>query len=191
MKVELNLAVAPSLRDRYALAWAAPAAVAAAAVLVLLSISAVRGYREYHRVHALVEDLRAQETKSRQREAELRRDLEKPELREIFRSVRFVNDLIEAKQSTVGELVSRVLPVMPPQVRLTGLVMGESGGNTMVRIAVTGKSEEAIEQFLSNLENSENFSDVAIISQGFAPEEGDPEPARLACSARYLRLGRQ
>ena len=191
MKIDLNLAVAPSPRERFALAWAAPTALLALVALVLLSLSALRTYREYRRVHGSVEELRAQEAKSRQRESELRRDLERPQLREVFRSVRFVNRLIDEKQSTVSELVERVAKLLPPQVRLAGLVLGESGGNPVVRIAVAGKSEEALEKFLANLENSDNFSDVAIISQGFAPEGSEGEPVRLACSARYLRMGRQ
>jgi hypothetical protein len=191
MKIDLNLAVAPSSRERYALVWAVPTTLAALVVLALLSLSALRTYREYRKVHASVEELRAQEAKSRQRESELRRDLERPQLREVFRSVRFVNGLIDEKQSTVSELVERVAKLLPPQARLVGLVMGESGGNTMVRVSVAGKSEEALEKFLSNLENSDNFSEVAIISQGFAPEGSEGEPVRIACSARYLRLGRQ
>ena len=191
MKIDLNLAVAPSARERYALAWAAPTALAGLAVLVLLSLSALRTYREYGRAHGAVGEVGAQEAKSRQREADLRRDLERPQLREIFRSVRFVNDLIDQKQLTVSELVEQVTKLLPPQARLVGLERGETGGNPVVRIAVAGKSEEALEKFLSNLENSDNFSDVAIISQGFAPEGSEGEPVRLACSARYLRLGRQ
>jgi hypothetical protein len=191
MKIDLNLAVAPSPRERYALAWAAPTALVGLAALVLLSLSALRTYREYRKVDGAVEELRAQEAKSRGREAELRRELERPQLREIFRSVRFVNGLIERKQSTVSELVERVAKLLPPQARLIGLELGESGGNPVVRMAVAGKSEEALEKFLSNLENSDNFSEVAIISQGFAPEGSEGEPVRLACSARYLRLGRQ
>jgi hypothetical protein len=191
MKIDFNLAVAPSPRERYALAWAAPTALVGLAALVLLSLSALRTYREYRKVGGAVEELRAQEAKSRGREADLRRDLEKPQLREIFRSVRFVNGLIDRKQSTVSELVERVAKLLPPQARLVGLELGESGGNPVVRMAVAGKSEQALEKFLSNVENSENFSEVAIISQGFAPEGSEGEPVRLACSARYLRLGRQ
>jgi hypothetical protein len=191
MKIDLNLAVAPSPRERYALAWAAPTALVGLAALVLLSLSALRTYREYRKVDGAVEELRAQEAKSRGREADLRRELERPQLREIFRSVRFVNGLIDRKQSTVSELVERVARLLPPQARLVGLELGESGGNPVVRMAVAGKGEEALEKFLSNLENSDNFSEVAIISQGFAPEGSEGEPVRLACSARYLRLGRQ
>jgi len=191
MKIDLNLAVAPSPRERYALTWAVPTAVVGLVALVLLSLSALRTYREYRKVHGAVEELRAQESKSRQREADLRRELERPQLREVFQSVRFVNNLIDEKQFTVTELVERVAKLLPPQARLAGLAMGESGGQPVVRIAVAGKSEEALEKFLSNLENSDNFGEVAIISQGFAPEGSEGEPVRLACTARYLRLGRQ
>ncbi|MBI1982681.1 MAG: hypothetical protein HYS61_00600 [Acidobacteria bacterium] len=191
MKIELNLSVAPSPRERYALAWAVPTTLVALGVLVLLSLSAARSYREYREVHGSVRDLRAQEARFRQRETDLRRDLEKPQLREVFRGVRFVNRLIDEKRFSVTELTQRVSKLLPPQVRLVGLGLAEGGNQPLVRIAVAGRSEEALEKFLTGLENSDHFREVTIISQGFAPEGAEDEPVRIACSARYLRAGEE
>lgn len=191
MKIELNLSVAPSPRERYALAWAVPVTLVSVAVLVLLSLYAVRAYREYRKIHGSVQELRAQEAQFRQREMALRRDLERPQLRKVFRSVRFVNRLIGEKQFSLIELTEQVSKLLPPQVRLAGLGLAEGGDEPVVRITATGRSEEALEKFLTNLENSDKFSEVTITSQGFAPEGSEGEPVRIACSARYLRSGRE
>lgn len=191
MKVELNLSAAPSPRERYALTWAVPVALLALVALGLLGSSALRAYREYSKVHGSVLELQAQEAQFRQREMEMRRDLERPQLREIFRTVRFVNRLIDEKQFSLTGLTEQVSALLPAQARLTGLVVGEVGKSPIVRITVSGNSEEALEKFLTNLENSEEFREVAILSQGFAPEGSDADPVRIACSARYVRSGRE
>ena len=51
MKISLNLAIAPTPHERYALTWAIPTGVLAAAGLVLLSLLALRNFREYRRAH--------------------------------------------------------------------------------------------------------------------------------------------
>jgi hypothetical protein len=64
--------------------------------------------------------------------------------------------------------------------------MAPDGQELAVRFVITGKSEEAIERFLSNLEDSPHFKDVAIINQGFEEAGAASELENIACSAHYL-----
>jgi hypothetical protein len=56
----------------------------------------------------------------------------------------------------------------------------------VVRFALVGNSEEAIEAFLSNLEDASDFADVAVLNQGFAQESGTQGSVTVVCMARYL-----
>jgi hypothetical protein len=54
-----------------------------------------------------------------------------------------------------------------------------------VRLAVTGKDESSVEDFLSKLEDSPSFRDVAIVNEGF--ETTAPgEPIQVVFTARYV-----
>jgi hypothetical protein len=75
---------------------------------------------------------------------------------------------------------------MPDEVRLTGLALAPEGQELAVRFVITGKSEEAIERFLSDLEDSPHFKDVAIVNQGFEQTGAASELENIACTAHYL-----
>jgi hypothetical protein len=51
---------------------------------------------------------------------------------------------------------------------------------------ITGKNAGAIETFLSNLEDSPSFKDVAIINEGFEEAGTVSELENIACTAHYL-----
>ncbi len=185
MRIALNLATAPSPRERYALAWAVPVTVAALAVLLLLALFTVRSYREYRKVHRSLLEVRAAEDALRNRQATLQRDLEQPHSREIFRRVRFVNGLIDEKQFSLTGLTKQVTGLLPPQVRLTGLGLVQGGSDPVVRFTIVGNSEEAAEKFLANLEDSPSFRDVFILNQGFGQGESAEGAVTIACTAHY------
>jgi hypothetical protein len=189
MKITLNLSIAPSPRERYALAWAAPTSVLAAAGLVLLSFLAVRNFREYRSARQARLDLQQVEAKMREQEAALKKNLERPQLREMYRQAQFVNSLISQKRSSLPELAEKVSKLLPGQARLDGLALTHSGNALTVRLAVAGTSEQDIEKFLGNLEDSADFADVTVLSQGVAPEPeegGGRVPVTVVCTARYL-----
>lgn len=191
MKITLNLSIAPSRRQRYALAWAVPTSVLAAAGLVLLTFLAVRNFREYRSARRERLDLQQVETKMREQETALKKNLERPQLREMYRQAQFVNGLISQKRSSLPELAEKVSKLLPGQARLDGLALANSGNARTVRLAVAANSEEDIEKFLGNLEDSSDFTDVTVLSQGVAQEaeEGGgraPAPVTVVCTARYL-----
>jgi hypothetical protein len=86
----------------------------------------------------------------------------------------------------VTGLAADITDLMPDEVRLTGLALAPDGRELAVRFVITGKSEEAIESFLSDLEDSPRFKDVAIIKQGFEEKGASSELEDIACTAHYV-----
>jgi Tfp pilus assembly protein PilN len=186
MKIALNLSTMPSARERYALVWGVPMAVIGLAALVLLSVAAVRNLREYRAVRRSVGELQQVEARVHEQEMALRRNLEGPQLRDMYRQARFINTVIDRRQFSATELLEKVAPLVPDEVRLTAMSLKHSGKHLEVRFAVVGNADEGLEKFLTNLEDSPDFADVAILTQGFAPEGAENELVTLSCSARYL-----
>jgi hypothetical protein len=186
MRITLNLSTMPGPRERYALAWTLPTIVIGVAALVLLSVVGARNFRQYRLARRSVGELQRVEAQVRGQEVALRKNLERPELRDMYRQAQFINALIDRKQFSITVLFEKVAPLVPANVRLSGLTLTHSGKDLGVRFAVAGTSEEAVEQFLTNLEDSADFADVAILNQGFAQEGAENELVTISCSARYL-----
>jgi len=188
VKVELNLAHAESRHERYALEWAVPAVVLGLAGLVYIGHSATREVRRYRDVHVKLAVLEGQDKSLREREAALRRELDQPKFREVYRQVQFVNKLIDMKQLSVTELAARVTKLLPIDARLAGLTLSQHEEELSVRLIIDAKSEEAVEGFISHLEDSPDFKDPVIANQGFE-EQGSGAGAGevvVTCYARYL-----
>jgi Tfp pilus assembly protein PilN len=186
MKITLNLATPPSPHERYGLAWAIPTVVVALVGMGLLAFFARRNYRDYRGVHRSVLEMQHREAELRSRELSLRRELEQPQFREVYRQAQFVNALIDQRRFSLAELTQKVSNLLPGEVRLTSLVLPQGGKEPVVRFALVGNSEEAIEAFLSNLEDASDFADVAVLNQGFAQESGTQGSVTVVCMARYL-----
>jgi Tfp pilus assembly protein PilN len=187
MKVALNLSMSERPRERFALAWALPAVLVGLGGLVCLSLSAVRMVREYQTAHNSFLKYQERENRLREREMALRRDLERPQFREVYREAQFVNKLIdEKKEISLTEMAAKVARLLPGEVRLTGLALAPQGGDLVVHFTITGRNEEAVETFLSSLEDSPDFKDVMIANRGFEQEGGQSAPVNIACTARYV-----
>jgi Tfp pilus assembly protein PilN len=186
MKVVLNLAIPPSARERYALYWAIPATLLGVTGLAFLLLFTVRSFREYKAVQKSVAEQQGRENTLRAQEMALRKQLEEPEYRRLLDDVQFVNALIEKKRVSLTGLAADITDLMPDEVRLTGLALAPEGQELAVRFVITGKSEEAIESFLSDLEDSPHFKDVAIVNQGFEQTGAASELENIACTAHYL-----
>ena len=189
MRVSLNLALAPSRRDRYALAWALPATVLGLAVLGLLALTTWRQFRDYRGVHALLVAQHAREESLRDKEASLRKELEQPKYRVTLNEVQFLNSLIERKQVSLTQLATEITRMLPDNVRLNGLALQDRQGTLAVRIVLSAKDEKGIEAFLSNLESSPHFKDIELTNQGFAEAGLGSAPVNVACTAQYLTGG--
>jgi Tfp pilus assembly protein PilN len=186
MRVALNLAIPASARERYALFWAIPATLLGVAGLAFLLLASVRSYREYRAVQKSIARYHDRENALRAQEMALRRQLEEPQSRRFLDNVQIVNALIEKKRISLSGLAAEVTDLIPDEVRLTALALAPEGQELAVRFVITGKNEEALEQFLSNLEDSPHFKDVAIINEGFEEAGASSELENIACTAHYL-----
>jgi hypothetical protein len=185
MKVHLNLAVAPSRRERYALAWAVPTFVVALLLFVYLAGATVRDFRQSHKLRRSLADLQAKDARLRSQEMEIRSQLSLPDSQKMIQETDFVNHLIGQRQFSLTDLTIKVSKLLPFNVKLNGLGLAGTDSHPEVRFAVLGKTEEAVESFLNNLEDSKDFSNVTIRNQGFRGEAGGPEQVALTCTARY------
>jgi len=83
-------------------------------------------------------------------------------------------------------LAADITELIPDDVRLSVLDMAPDGQELALRFVITGKDAKAIERFLSNLEDSPHFKDVAIINEGFEEASTTSELENIACTAHYL-----
>ncbi len=186
MKVTLNLAVARSPRERYALAWAVPVILLSFAGLLFLSHSSLRSVRDYRRLHAERLELERQGTALDDTEQALRKNLDQPRLRTLFRETQFVNDLIDRKKVSVATLAERVTKLLPVSAHLASMSLLQNDRDRAVRFMVVAASEEALENFLIGLEDSSDFKDVAIVNQGIEETGMAAGQVIVTCTARYV-----
>jgi Tfp pilus assembly protein PilN len=185
MKITLNLAALPSRRERYAFAWAVPLSVLGAVMLVYLAMLAVGNIREYRNIKDEIS--RQQETKRQlaAQEENIKREIGRPEYQTVSRQAQFINSLIEEKEISAADLTLKVSELMPGTVRLTSFGLSQSQG-TAVRFAVVGRDEDALEDFLTALEDSPDFRDVAVVDQGFQSQSDPNSPVTITCTATYV-----
>lgn len=187
MKITLNLGTPSSARERYALAWAIPVAVLGVAGLVVLSVVAAGDYKAYGRVASSVTAVEREEAQVRGRERALREELDSPRLRGVYRNTRFINGVIERRQFSIVQLVDKVTKLLNDDVCLDSLGLSVEKKDQVLRMALSADNEEALEKFVVNLEDSRDFADVTIVSQGLAQGGADEEGlATVACTARYV-----
>jgi Tfp pilus assembly protein PilN len=186
MKITLNLAALPRPRERYALAWAVPLVVLGLAGLAILSGVAATNFIEYRAVKRDISLRRNQSRLLEERAKTLRQDLEKPRPRELAWRAQFLNSLIDQKSLSVAELAGKVAGLVPARARLTGLALAQEKEGPVARFSVEARDEEAMENFLDNLESSPDFQDVAILNEGFGSETAEEGGVTVICTARYL-----
>ena len=186
MRVVLNLAIPPSAHERYALFWAVPASLLGMAGLAFLLSASVRSYREYKTAQKSVAEYQQRENSLRVQEMELRRQLEEPQSRRFLADVQFVNALIEEKRVSLTGLTADITGLIPDGVRLSALSMAPDGQQLGIRFVITAKNEQAVEDFLSGLEDSPHFKDVAITNEGFEEAGTSSELENIACTAHYV-----
>jgi hypothetical protein len=186
MKVALNLAIAPSARERYALAWAVPATLLGLAGLVFIVVSLGRQLWDYRKVHQEFGELQERTARLRKQESAVQSNLDQPQARKIFREAQFINALIEKKQISLSQLAAIVTKLLPGDARLAGLALAPQSGDLKVLFTITGRNEEAVETFLGNLEDSPEFKDVALVNEGFQQQGPTAGPITINCSAHYV-----
>jgi len=188
MRISLNLATNPSLRDRYALTVSAPTVGVALVVLIVLTYVSWGNYKAYRKAQALTAEDARQQTALQQKEAEVLRYLDQPKYKGTYHEVHFVNLLIAQKKLSVPGLFAKVADLLPVDVRLVRLLYAEGGDSAAVRMEVSGKSQEALDEFVSNLEKSPDFANPMVGGIGFDKQNpsGAAGGVTMSCQARYL-----
>lgn len=189
MKIYFNLADPRDRRDRYSMFWTIPALVVSMFVLVWMLTVTVKGLEHEHKMERSLAEVRSRDAALQAKEANLRRQINRPEYRKMIQKTDFVNELINQRHFSLTQLTFDVSKLLPPAARLNGLALASSSvPNPEVQFAVMGKNEEAIETFLGNLEGSNEFSDVIIKSQGFRQGSGGgSQEVAVVCTAKYMK----
>jgi len=188
VKVNVNLARAQGFRQRHLVAWSVPTLAIAVILMLRMIVGAEVDWRQYRSVRASADKEAGRQMDLLTREAALHRKLDEPDNRALLNEVHFINELIDERRLSFGELTDKVTALLPPQARLAGLSMPDASGDPLVHFAIEGSSEEPVETFLTNLENSPDFKDLIITNQGFEEKEsgGGGAPVSITCSARYI-----
>ena len=150
MRVKLNLAVSPSRRERYAVAWTVPLALVALAGLAFLCRTTAREFTEYRNVHRERVRLEDRENALLKAEGDLVKDFERPDFRGVSHQAQFVNALIEKKRLTLTDLTAKVAKVLPPSVHLTSLSFSRQEGDRVVHLVVSSRSAGSLRAARTN-----------------------------------------
>lgn len=185
MKVTLNLALLPSRRERYALSWAIPLTLFGAVALAFIIYFGIRNIREYRQVQKDILQMQDQNQTLARQGVDLRRQAQQPDYQVVAGEAQFLNSLIDAKKSSVADLVAKVGQLMPADVRLSNMSMRNAKG-AQVSFSVIGKDEEALEKFLTALEDSADFKDVSVSNEGFQGQGESESAVSITCTARYV-----
>lgn len=189
MKITLNLSPAESARDRYALSWGIPATLIGLAALILLGRASLREYHDYLGIESQLLEVQKRTVDLRNQEVAIRKKLEDPVYSNLLVRARFVNKLIDQKELSLTGLSARLAGLLPEDAHLTGLALTspkKPGDDYTVRLGITAKSEDAVETFINDLEDSPDFKDVAITNEGFQEQSTQGQQINLICTARYL-----
>jgi len=185
MRIDLNLAIAESARERYGLVCAVPIVALGLVGLLLLSSAAARNFRQYRPLHRAVLEVEERERTFSLQVAALKRELQHPRFRQLSREAGFMNSLIERRHLSVAELIARTTRLLPHHTRLRSLGLSQEGPEPVVRFTLLGRDEQSTEEFLRSLEDSSDFQDVTVLSQGFERSGAGGDEIVLTCTARY------
>jgi hypothetical protein len=186
MKVDLNLAIRASLRERYGFQWAVVLVVVAVGAGSWLVRRGVRDFRAYRGVQKQVSIQENALAGFEKRENDLRNVLEEPQFRETALKTEMVNSLIERKAVSFPEIMEQVSRLISSDVRLTALALSFEQTGPFVRIAVTGKSESAVESVLKALQDSPDFSDAEIQSEDPGTKVNGGDSVAMVLTAHYV-----
>ena len=174
MRLPLNLASQPMRRDR-------PILVASAAVAVLLCISlvaliglAITDRRNMNETRRAIERVQAQLNKTNAAQAQIDAQMRLPENATVlYRNLMF-NQLIQRKGISWTRIFADLEKVLPHNVRIASIRPTLNGRNQLsLEMVVAADTPEPVIGFITNLEQSDVFGDVAQTSW-VPPTQNDP-----------------
>jgi type IV pilus assembly protein PilN len=188
MRVRLNIATKPLETHRRFLA--ASGVIAAIAGIFFLGL----GWRVYSARKANTEFRVRQE--AIQREMLLldaqRRDLQKffalPENARVHDRAVFINEFIDARSFNWTQMFMDLERILPPGVRLVSIEPQQAKGQVDLKIKVGASSEGAKVKFLRALEDSHQFTRIALEKTSVPTNNAGADAITLELTAVYARL---
>lgn len=186
MRINLNLGKTENPFERYMFVWAVPALVVAGLVLAHGIYVGARDFRQVRRVQKSVLQYEGQISILRDKANRAQQMLVRPSTRELERKADFLNSLIEQKQVSLSEVTLKMTRLLPDEARLAGLAVIPTKATPQVQVSVEGKTAQALDAFLDNLEQSPDFSGVVVSNQAFEKPGPQGSLFALKCKANYV-----
>ena len=186
MRARLNLATKPlETHRRFLSAAGLSAAIAGIAFLIL-------GWRVYS-VRRANADYRAREQSIREQMVDLARQRDAlqryfglPENARLHDRAVFINNFIDSRSFNWTQMFMDLEHLLPPGVRIVSIEPQQTKGRIDVKFKVGASSEEAKVKFLRALEDSKQFSGIAL-TKAAVPANGT-DALVLDLTAVYSRL---
>jgi Tfp pilus assembly protein PilN len=191
MKITVNLANAPTLRERYAFTLAVPGLILGLLVIVLLGRYAAKAYTERGELARKLETLRVSEAALAEQARDSQAALNQPRARGTLREAQFVNSLIEGKKLSLADVTLQLTALLPPDVRVSSLAVVRSGNNSDLRFQIAGKNEEALLSFMKNLQDSTSFEDPSFTAETVEQQGATAGEITIGCQARFVGLSQK
>ena len=124
-------------------------------------------------------DTRARELRAHA--AQTRQALDTKQLDSISGAAREANEIINQRLFSWTDLLNQLQTTLPDDVRITSLRPRVDRGTVTVQMTVAGRSVDDIEEFMTNLEKTEAFSDVFPLQD----ERGDDGNVQATIEGKY------
>ncbi|HEV8075633.1 MAG TPA: hypothetical protein VGP66_07280 [Candidatus Acidoferrum sp.] len=184
MYVRLNLATNPLLSHRRFLAGSA--VVGALGVLLFLGL----GWRAYN-LRKAEEDLRARSSKIQKQMEAVERDRKELEIYFARQEAagfqdhaKFVVEVLQARSINWTKMFMDLERVLPPGVRIVHIQPKLEKGIVSVHFVVGATNQEAKLKLLKSFENSGSFSQVKLLSERAAAQQG-ADPLTIEFEAEF------
>ena len=116
---------------------------------------------------------------------ELRDQLQRPDALEDIAEIRFLNTIQERKRFSWTILLREIEQAIPRTVYIVSLAPNiDETGRVWIEMEARGRSVDALSLFLSNVEASPLFSDVAVILE----EQGEAQDGEVNSAERRMLI---
>jgi type IV pilus assembly protein PilN len=188
MRVRLNLATKPSETHRRFLTASSVGSFAALVVFLAL------GWHVYSARKANA-DYRAREQAIRVRLADLETErsrlrafFEQPENAKLHDRAVFINSFLDERSFNWTQMFMDLEHILPQGVRIVSIEPQQKEGRIEVKFRVGALNDDAKLKFLRALEDSHQFTHIALLKDAYSREGSSGDPDVLELTAEYLRL---
>lgn len=188
MRIRLNLATkAQQSHRRFLLAAGSIGAVASIVFLSLAwHVYAIQNVDA--RFRAQSEDVRRKMTELQKQRAELAQFFSQPENAKLHDRSAFLNSLIDARSFNWTQMFMDLERILPGGVRVVSIEPRQNKGRVEVKLTVAATGDEAKLKFLHALEESKQFTSIALDSERTPNKEQGSDQKIMELTAVYSRI---